>query len=322
MRKIYLHIGLSKTGSTFLQKEIFPILRSVQYIEKPKSDLVAGEYPWDGILNRFFQGSPAVWRDLDRELFTELFGGTDQLVAGGGDVLISDENVCDHAGPVLAGKHLSEFVDLLVERGFDRVRILCSVRQQATRLASGYAQVSDRCVGASQFDFEEDTRRRIGAGYYKEGIHFDYDLLRQKLVEVVGEENVLMLPYELMKEDLRDFLGRWFDFLGRPREGGQIIERLEESDAKARNVRSSSEKTWGLRDRTLRGANTIRLRPVGVFARLGFPTEIALRWPDFEREDDIRLTPQLEQEIMSTYEESNRAFAKAIDMDLSRYNYY
>lgn len=323
MKTVYLHVGKSKTGSTFLQGEVFPLLSSFQYLRKPKSDLVSGQNPWDGILNRFFQCSPAVWDDLGQKLLTELFG-----VAGGSqkderDILISDENMCDHSGPILVGKHLSAFIDLLSGRGFDRVRTLCSVRQQATRFASGYAQMSDRYAGASQSDFEAKAHRKIGPAYYRKGIKFDYELLRRELAEVVGEENVLMLPYELMKEDLEGFLRRWFCFLERQEEGKQIMEKLKgESDTKSRNVRSSSERAWVIRPRTLRAVRTIRLRPLSVFEGLGLPTEIPLRWPDLERGEEIRLTPQLEQEIMSTYEESNRALAEAIGMDLSRYGYY
>lgn len=323
MKTAYLHIGKSKTGSTFLQEEVLPLLSSIRYLRKPKSDLISGQNPWNGILNCFFQCSPAIWADLGQELLTDLFGATDEGAKSRKDILISDENVCDHSGPILIKKHLSAFVDLLSGGGFDRVRILCSVRQQATRFASGYAQMSDRYVGASQSDFEAKARRKLGPGYYKKGIKFDYELLRRELVKVVGEENVLMLPYELMKEDLEDFLRRWFCFLERQEEGEQIMEKLEsESDTKGRNVRSSSERTWVIRPRTLRAARTIRLRPVRVFARFGLPTEIPIRWPDYEREEEIRLTPQLEQEIMSTYKKSNRALAEAIEMRLGQYDYY
>ena len=202
------------------------------------------------------------------------------------------------------------------------MRFLCSVRQQATRMASSYAQVSDRRTGASQQDFEEYMRRRVN-DYYRQGIKSDYELLRQLLIGAVGEEHVLLLPYELMKTDLPAFLSRYFHFMERSDEGTSIIKKIGGSrKVQERNVRSTAEKTWRLRERTVRGVPMLRLRPGRLFASLGLPTEVPLRWPDLKREHEIRLTPALEQDVMQMYEESNHALAQGIGMDLSRYGYY
>jgi len=274
-----------------------------------------------GTLKRFFERSPVIWSDLGEKLFTELFGAKDLKTRD--DVLISDENACSYRDPVQVREHVKAFTELAKTWGFERVRILGSVRHQAARLASSYAQISDRRVGASQSDFEARMRRKI-ENYYKSGVTLDYARLRRALMGVIGSENVLLLPYELMKESLPDFLERWFQFLGRPEEGGRVTEEIEadSEDTKARNVRSSSEDTWALRERTLRGVKTIQLRPGRLFGALGLLTEVPLRWPDFEREDKIRLTPSLKWEIMNTYEESNRILAEHIEMDLGRYDYY
>lgn len=35
MKKVYIHIGLHKTGSTFLQNKVFPRLKETTYIGRP-----------------------------------------------------------------------------------------------------------------------------------------------------------------------------------------------------------------------------------------------------------------------------------------------
>lgn len=320
MSTLYLHIGLPKTGSTFLQEEVFPLFDSFEYLYKPDVGLLEDDFPYATSTHRFMEQSPVVWRDLGETLFHELFG---PAPVQGKNVLLSDEGI-GNKEPVTVQTHLSELNALANQWGFTRVRAFGSVRHQASRMASSYAQGSERRLGASQRDFEERARQEIGADYYQRGVRLEYDLLWQSLTDVLGEENVLLLPYELMKNDLPDFLERWFIFLERQDEGDRVIEQLLSGKGNNRkNVRSVSSNTWALRKRTTRNAKAVvRLRPGRLFNALGLPMRVALRWPDLSREDEIRLTPSLSREIMQNYEKSNRAFAAHIDMDLSPYGYY
>lgn len=70
-------------------------------------------------------------------------------------MLITDENACSYREPALITEHLSALKGVANQWGFERVRVIGSVRHQASRLASSYAQVSDRRVGVSQDKFEQ-----------------------------------------------------------------------------------------------------------------------------------------------------------------------
>lgn len=59
-QSLYLHIGLPKTGTTFLQDEVLPRLRSLHFLCKPRTEVIEGVYPMHGAVRRLFDRSPAV----------------------------------------------------------------------------------------------------------------------------------------------------------------------------------------------------------------------------------------------------------------------
>jgi hypothetical protein len=321
---LYLHLGLSKTGSTFFQKEILPGISGIRCLDKPMSDLVDGKFLRDGILSRFFGVSPAIWDELGEALFAELLGPPDEREAPR-SVLISDEGVLVSwsRDPFSVGQHLERCSRMASRWNFSRVKVLFTFRRQDTWLASSYTQESDRLRGASQAQFEHWVRSWLNKknGYYETGIRLDYALLYRRLVEVIGEPNVLMLPYELMKEDLSAFYQQWFAYLGITEEGEAILRRIH-SRPGARNERHTDSHTWALRAPIEEGVPFLRLRPGRAFTALGLPRKVYLRRPDLKRGKTIRLTPSLRREILECYANSNLALGQALKMNLSSYGYY
>ena len=63
---IYFHVGISKTGSTFLQKRVFPFLRNIHYIPTRKYLNINEE-----ILS-IKQGNILVSREFDRQFEREV----------------------------------------------------------------------------------------------------------------------------------------------------------------------------------------------------------------------------------------------------------
>jgi len=110
--------------------------------------------------------------------------------------------------PVLLSAHLAEMKRIGLEWGFKRLNIICLIRRQDHWLASHYAQISDKKSRAGQDDFErligEVTSPRHSR--YKFGMLLDYNVLYEQLANVSRTDNLVMLPYENLRESPDLFL--------------------------------------------------------------------------------------------------------------------
>jgi hypothetical protein len=331
----YLHIGFPKTGTTFLQEQILPRLNTLRVHCKPQSNLVENAFPWEGGFRSFFDRAPAIWDALGDRLFSELLAGGSPDDRS--DLLVSDENLAPEMSyprtflapprasfgtdPHLTAAHLREVANAAARCGFPRTRVLLTVRRQDTWLASAYAQDSDMWPRASQADFEAWVASLLDptVDYWSNGVVLDYALLRQLTVQVVDSENLLILPYELMKEDLPRFLGLWLSFLGVPDRPAPLLEAAGGSGALSANVRSTGPSTWALRSTVVRSGEGVRPWRKLASRTLSLPGRVGRRW--LRRGKEIRLTPELQRAILDRYRDSNARLAADTGLDLSRYGY-
>ncbi|PSO82236.1 MAG: hypothetical protein BRC41_13955 [Cyanobacteria bacterium QH_9_48_43] len=79
-----------------------------------------------------------------------------------------------------------------------------------------------------QDHFERYVRFNIDSyrGYYDCGIALDYHRLHYELAQVVGADNILILPFELLENEPSVFLERWLKFLDIYFSNKEIIENL------------------------------------------------------------------------------------------------
>ena len=61
--EIFVHIGFHKTGTTFLQRKIFPNLKNVNYVHNGKLLNLVGSYEKVLISNEAFSGIPYHWNE-------------------------------------------------------------------------------------------------------------------------------------------------------------------------------------------------------------------------------------------------------------------
>lgn len=179
MAELILHIGLPKCGSTTLQRYF--------------SDM-------DGYLGRGSQDKKA------NELCTELLRcshanrfsrvSVKKLVSWGG--MVEKYRVSKNIEKqrfILSSEVLSktkkdyselfDFLEVLKKNGsFENLKVLVTLREQSTKLASGYAQSSSKRFNASQSDFEKYLKVEM------EKNHLDYVDLVLGLHSQLGKNNV------------------------------------------------------------------------------------------------------------------------------------
>jgi hypothetical protein len=205
--RILVHIGYFKTGSTWLQKRIFP------------SEAL---------------GFCSLWRDRAvpfRELIAPLSYNYDceraravmlpdveQVREKGLVPVLSDENLCGNPSP---WGYEGGPVAWRLHRVFPNAKILICVREQRAMLLSLYRQsvrwgysgsleaFFDRISNTSKFKYKEP------GPFIPLGLNFvQYDTLVRYYIELFGVENVLVLPYEFLRSDQTAFVNRILQYSG------------------------------------------------------------------------------------------------------------
>lgn len=224
MPTLFLHFGYTKTGTTFLQKEIFPKIPETHYLDKPNIDLIPQELPGDGIFRRLFAASPEIWPVHGNEILTSL--GIDNLE----HVLVSDESVFEMTQTYqLIAAHLAA----LVRHYCGGIKIILTIRRQDKKLASLYAERSSKVKGACQHHFEQWIRYLVSTvyGYYGEGLRgimMDYKLMHATLSSVLPSASILMLPYEMMKQNLMSFSEELLSFISIDMDPATLVEKAKQ----------------------------------------------------------------------------------------------
>ena len=304
---LYLHIGLPKTASTFLQQRVFPLLGHVTVRTMPRTRLFRTAADARAEFRAFaclMRRPPEVWADHGPAAMAEILGPDDD---GRGSFLVSDEAIGRVASrPRALAAHLAAFAGAAAARGFGPPRIVAFVRRQDHWLASHYAQVSDRTPRASQAGFEAfvdatldpaGRRRRFGR-------LLEYAALHDTLLGVAGERGVLVLAYEALVAEPEATLTRLLDWLGTP---APLVADIAAAPRARANVRSAGDGA----------APAWRLRPPSIGLPSGRRVSVPHRlWP----ERRITLRPDLSARILESYADENARLAATAGIDLSHWD--
>lgn len=210
MRQPIIHIGYNKTGSTWLQEEVFPLetlgfqsFLSIEDREHIYRSIVrqhAMTFDPQPILNYYEQ---ALAKTANKDLVP----------------IFSNERLS--GDPHSAGYDTKELADRL-HRMWPEARIILVIREQKSMLLSTYKQYI-RAGGPrslrSYFSPPERGSRRVPMFAFE---YFAYDSLIRYYQSLFGKERVLVLPYEQLRKAPQAFVASILTFSGLPADPEQL----------------------------------------------------------------------------------------------------
>jgi len=205
--QLFVHIGLHKTATTYLQVDVFPYLQGINYINGNDQALL----PWK---RRMYMQDPLVF-DVER--------ARDEILAltKEGKNLLSTE--------ALSGSPMGQYLDrtLILQKlkaMFPDARVILGLRSQPDIIWSLYKNYV-RKGGTCRLDQMTDPygtslgRDFIDLDSYKYGPYLD------RISDLFGPENLHILLFEELSIDRDRLLQRLLDFLGAELEGGITTDK-------------------------------------------------------------------------------------------------
>jgi hypothetical protein len=193
-----IHIGDYKTGTTWLQNNVFSSHPEIIYADCSKN------YP--EIAKLFYE--LVIVRDLDfdpiclRERFQQELKKIDRA---GKSLVVSRESL---SGNFLSGEHARRIAERLRDV-FGPVKVLLVIREQLSMLTSTYSQYVKMGGTLALRDFvfdpivSKDLLRRL-----------QYENQLQAYYEIFGEDQVMVKLYDELQRDNGEFLRNVFAFAG------------------------------------------------------------------------------------------------------------
>lgn len=195
-----IHIGYHKTASTWLQENLL-------------------DNPYAGF-KRFYEQravrehmvSPNSL-DFDAQKVKDYYNSIleDQVNTEEKISVISNERLSGN--PHSGGYDSKEVADRL-HSVFPNAKILIVIREQKSAILSCYLQYIKIGGPCSIKDYLEPPKRNLPVLPLFDFEHFNYTRLVKYYIKLFGKENVLVVPYELFKENANDFCFQIINFAG------------------------------------------------------------------------------------------------------------
>lgn len=293
-KNVVVHIGMNKTGSSFLQKQVFPLLPAVYY-----------DQPRFAATHRFVVMTDEKKDALRREL--SQYNGR--------------RIVLSHEGLSGEGDARSREIPQLLHELFPEARILVVVRNQIDYVLSfWFYEVEKELCAQSLQDYITKGREQLLA-------KLQYDQVLEEYGRVFGPERVKMLLFEDMRQDWRGFVRSMLEFMDMDCDIEQIpYKHVNKSSYNARYItfirglnRSMEYGVGALRLCGLRNAEQAQhlLTKWGRFKRNYFLPPVRRIVPPGE----LSMPERWRDELHKMFAESNVRLQSRLGRDISEFGY-
>lgn len=307
-RRVLLHIGFHKTGTTFLQDHVFGT--SGRGFSSPWS-IVGGE-----AVEHFVLTHPARYSPDDTR--NDFFAAVDALGLDEKAVpVISHEDLCGYPanyryyGPEVATRLHATFPD---------AQVLIGVREQKSMLRSLWGQYVRKDGDWTLVDFFGDGVTRPGFRPICRLDHFEYPLLVNRYIELFGKDRVQVLPYELLRSDplgyeqtVHDFCGTGLTAEVAHPASNVGLGAMTLSIQRWMNRFTKAPPQWGGDWDSLPASYRAKMRAVRYIERV-----IPSSW---HAREDRKIRTFIEQVVGDTYKASNRELSEISGFDLGSLGY-
>jgi len=308
-----LHIGYHKTGTNWLQEEVFSDPRTgYRWL---------GKRPLGHPVHRLVRDRPLEFDAAAlRAEFEPMLRSAEQA---GLLPVVSFPRLSGHA--FSGGYDSQELADRLAGV-FPDARVLIVIREQRSMIVSAYKQYvpAGGVCTVERFIAADPESRRVPRFDFG---HFAYDRLIRYYQSLFGPESVLVLPYEQFVRDGRGFVAAIGEFAGRA-VPDEVLDALPYG--KRSNRAQSAYAVELSRPLNMFGRRS-DLNPAPIFeSRLLFslakqirrldPSTVPMLRERAER-SEAELRRVVEEAVGDRYVESNRATAELTGLDLAAYGW-
>lgn len=312
-----LHIGHYKTGTTWLQEQVFG-RRDRGFWPIAPDDLPPVE-------SAKFAGYPAVVcrqrellspHDHDYRLdWRALIEGRPQDAVP----VVSNERLCGY----FMGSGLDSYaIARRLKRGFPEARILITIREQRDMILSSYTQYLKR-GGVIPLNSLVGRKHDQRLAFFS-SVYFEYHNVVETYQDMFGAENVLVLPYEMFRARPQTYLDRIYEFAGACGPADWIPDFSRKSNETAGTAGLAARRRLS---RLLHSTSLNNFSGIGrISKKIGLASGIETMLQAVPGAFDQRMTKTFKRQIAKAHPDgrffdSNRRLEQAVGLQLASYGY-
>ena len=319
-KNIILHVGAHKTGTTFLQKQVFPFLKNVYYTGLYSKNFDKDEFHefvcFRDAYNTYKLFNPKFSNKKESSEFKKYVSSFTSNIKED-NFLFSREALF---GSSWRGYYNHFENTCLLKEFFPEAKIFLVFRRQDTWIESLYTQyfhIVNSPVKLNYFIGYKNGEFNDKSNYlYME----DMKWLKyvKNYIDTFGHENVLALPHEMLKNEPEKFLSNFYEFSGLE----TYYPEIYKYENKRPRVSIKDYEPLGVLYKTLTDKIPSRKSRYNIDQKDGFfRKKLSLYKTTIDYEQN-KLDEKQRQKIKSLFIENNTKLAKLINLDLAEYGYY